>query len=311
MKTGRRKFLGSLAGLLGLGLLGQPAKLLAGDLPRGKRHFACNVYAWVTFFRRQGRDWSANLDAGLREFAESGLKGFEPSVTSAAELETIIPLLKKYGLQMRSIYVGSRLHERGEAEKSAAEVLAIAAAAGKAGVEIVVTNPSPIGGGVDKSDSQLELQAANLNRLGAALRGQGLVLAYHNHDPEMRRSAREFHHMMLATDPANLKLCLDAHWVYRGAGDSQVALFDIVRLYGRRIAEVHLRQSRDGVWTETFGDGDIDYSRLAVELLRLGVRPHLVLEQAVEKRTPNTMGPVEAHRQSLQYAARVFAKLMD
>jgi len=113
--------------------------------------------------------------------------------------------------------------------------------------------------------------------------------------------------MMLATDPDNVTLCLDAHWIYRGAGNSQVALFDVVKLYGPRISELHLRQSSGGVWTEAFSDGDIDYRRLAKELVALGVKPHLVLEQAVEKDSPNTLGAVEAHRQGRRYAEEVFA----
>ena len=141
----------------------------------------------------------------------------------------------------------------------------------------------------------------------AALRKQGIVLAYHNHDVEMRQGAREFHHMMVATDPENLSLCLEAHWLYRGSGNSQVALFDVLRLYGKRIATMHIRQSRQGVWSETFGEGDIDYPRLAKELLALGKRPHLVLEQCVEKESPHTLDALAAHRQDVQYASRVFA----
>ena len=145
-----------------------------------------------------------------------------------------------------------------------------------------------------------DIEAAN--RLGKALKELGMTLAYHNHDPEMRASAREFHHMMAGTDPALVKLCLDAHWIYRGAGNSQVALFDIVKLYGARVAELHLRQSRGGVWAEDFGEGDLDYPRLAAALRALKLHPHVVLEQAVEQGTPKTLDPVEAHRRSAAYA---------
>jgi inosose dehydratase len=111
----------------------------------------------------------------------------------------------------------------------------------------------------------------------------------------------------LGTDPKLLSLCLDAHWVYRGAGNSQLALLDVVKLYGSRIIEVHLRQSTENVWAETFGEGDIDYRAVASQLIRIGVKPHLVLEVAVEEGTPKTLDPVEAHRQSSEYARKVFA----
>ena len=190
-------------------------------------------------------------------------------------------------------------------------ILAVAQAAARVGTRIIVTNPSPLrwGGAEDKSDGQLECQAAAMNTLGKELRGLGMVLAYHNHDVELRQAAREFHHMMVGTDPGLVGLCLDAHWIYRGAGNSSIALFDVIRLYGPRICELHLRQSRDQVWTESLEDGDIDYPRLAAFLAARGVKPHLVLEQAVEAGTPHTMDAVEAHRKTVTYARRVFSGL--
>jgi inosose dehydratase len=113
--------------------------------------------------------------------------------------------------------------------------------------------------------------------------------------------------MLAGTDSELVKFCLDAHWVYRGSGDSQVALFDVVRLYGKRVVELHLRQSRDGVWTEAFCAGDVDYPRLVEALRAQGVNPHLVLEQAVEEKTARTMGAEEAHRRSVAYAREVCA----
>lgn len=271
--------------------------------PAKRTHLATNVYPWMTFYQRQQRDWYADVDQGLSEVARAGLKGFEPIGDSVKQIRQLGPLLAKHDLQMRSIYVNSKLHEAGAAEQSIAEVVAIAEAAKALGTSIVVTNPSPIrwGGKEDKSDQQLREQARNLNTLGGQLRQRGLMLAYHNHDAELRQGAREFHHMLTATDEDNVKLCLDAHWVYRGCGDSEVAVFDVVEHYGPRVVELHLRQSSDGIWTEAFAmQGDIDYQRLFKRLTDQGVTPHLVLEQAVESKSPNTMTAIEAHRRGVK-----------
>jgi inosose dehydratase len=274
-----------------------------------KLHVACNAYSWSVFYQRQGRNFGELLDEGLAEVAASGLDGFEPSFADAAQVDRLTPLLKKHGLEMRSFYVNSTLHEADRADESVRQILAVAPRAKEAGARIVVTNPNPLawGGAQDKSDQQLKVQAAALNRLGAELKKLGLTLAYHNHDMELRQAAREFHHMMLGTDPANVTLCLDAHWVYRGAGNSQVALFDVVKLYGQRISELHLRQSQDGVWTEVFGEGDINYRALAEMLRQASVRPHIVLEQAIETGSPHTMTPLEAFRESTEATRRLFA----
>jgi len=277
----------------------------------GGIHVACNSYSWMVFYQREGRDFNQSLDAGLADVAASGLDGYEPGVGGTGEIDRLAPLLKKHGLAMRSLYVNSELHEADKAKASIASVLSVAQKAKSVGTRIIVTNPSPLqwGGPKNKNDAQLKTQAAALNELGAKLKAMGLTLAYHNHDMELREAAREFHHMMLGTDPANVTLCLDAHWVYRGAGNSQVALFDIVKLYGGRVSELHLRQSRDGVWSETFGAGDIDYAALADALRAHQVRPHIVLEQAVEQGTPQTMKSVVAFRKSTQYVRRLFAEL--
>jgi len=289
--------------------VGQPSRPAETKKP-GKLHLACNVYPWIVFYQREGRDFNKDLDAGLAEVAASGVDGFEPIINAPQDIDNLATLLKKHSLQMRSFYVNSVLHETEQANKSVEEVLAIAEAAKKRlGTRIIVTNPSPIrwGGPENKNDAQLKTQAAALEKLARQLKAVGLILAYHNHDIELRNAAREFHHMMAGTDPAYVTLCLDAHWIYRGAGNSQVALFDVLKLYGSRVTELHLRQSKDNIWTETFGDGDIDYPALAEHLLKIGIRPHLVLEQAVEAGSPKTLLPVEAIRKSSQYARQVFA----
>lgn len=267
-----------------------------------------NVYPWGTFYTREKKDFNKDLDAGLKAVKAAGLDGYEPVLTGVDQVKPLGELLTKHGLVLRSFYVNSKLHDKADADASVKGVLEIAEAAKSLGAGVVVTNPSPIkwGGPENKSDDQLKLQAEKLNDLGAGLKKLGLTLAYHNHDIELRHAAREFHHMLTATDPANVKFCLDAHWVFRGAGDSQVALFDAVAHYADRIVELHLRQSKGGVWTEAFEDGDIDYARLWKVLTEKKVKPLLVLEQAVEAKSANTMTAVEAHAKSVAYAKKLF-----
>ena len=302
MTIDRRTFMNSLAVSAGAAFLPE-MESLAPDFP-----ISCNQYSWITFYAREGKEWGADLDASLKEFASTGLKAYEPAFTHADEVGRLLPVLEKYQLAMPSVYVNSSLHKADEATKSIESVLAIADALKPANTKIIVTNPNPLqwGGSENKNDAELAEQAKNLDKLGAELKQRGMTLAYHTHDVELRAAAREFHHMLLATDPKNVSLCLDVHWVYRGSGNSQVALFDIIKLYGKRIVELHLRQSKDGVWQEAFSDGDIDYRRLVTTLKSMNVTPHLVLEQCLEKTSPKTVGAVEAHRQDLVYVKKVF-----
>jgi len=305
----RRGFIKDLAIAGGAIAMGASSTSIAGQNRSGRLHLACNQYPWTVFYARDNRDFNQELDKGLSEVAASRFDGYEPLANNPQELDRLGPLLKKHSLEIRSLYVNSVLHERDKAQASIESVLAIARRAKELGTKIIVTNPSPIrwGGPENKDDAQLRVQAAAIGKLGRELKAMGLMLAYHNHDIELRNAAREFHHMMAGTDPAYVTLCLDAHWIYRGAGNSSVALFDVLKLYGSRITELHLRQSKDNIWTEAMCDGDIDYEAVAKYLLEINVRPHLVMEQAVEAGSSKTMSTIEASLESSQYARRIFA----
>lgn len=307
--TSRRSFLKNSAAAASLLALAGGERALAFQ----GLHLATNEYPWMVFYQRDKQDFNANLDKVLGEIAECRIQGYEPGLESLEELETLAPLLTKHRLEMRSIYVNSVLHEKQQIQTSLDQILSIARRARDLGTRIVVTNPNPIrwGGPENKSDEQLRIQADGLNQLGNRLSELGLTLAYHNHDPELRAAAREFHHMLVATDPGTVKFCLDAHWVYRGSENSSVALFDVVKLYGKRICEVHIRQSVGGIWTEDLCDGDIDYRHLVEMLAEMQVQPHLVLEQAVEAGSPHTMTAAEAHKKTAAYAWNVFLPLAE
>lgn len=293
----RRHLLSALAGTAAAALVLRRPSNAADPLP--DLHIATNTYPWSTFARRDGKTLELHTDHLLGQIASTGITGYEPIINQPVEFDGLKERLAKHGLEMRSLYVNSLLHDQAKSEASIEQVLAIAARARDLGTTIIVTNPSPIrwGGSEDKTDQQLRHQAKSLDRLGESLKKLGITLAYHNHDSELRQGAREFHHMLTATNSEHVKFCLDAHWIYRGCGNSQVALFDAVEHYADRIVELHLRQSQDGVWTETFAlEGDIDYRRLFDVLRRREIQAHLVLEQAVEAGSPSMLDAVAAHR---------------
>ena len=269
---------------------------------------ATNTYPWLTFAKRADQKFTLHTDELLSTIAGTGINGYEPIIERADEFPDFAEKLDRHGLKMKSIYVNSVLHDPAKVGQSMDDVLSIANASSKLGVKIIVTNPSPIrwGGTEDKDDQQLRLQAKSLDRLGRQLRAVGMTLAYHNHDAELRRGGREFHHMLTATDPQDVKFCLDAHWIFRGCGDSEVAVFDALSHYRDRVVELHLRQSIGGVWTEVFTTkGDIDYVKLIQFLADSNITPHLVLEQAVEAQSANQLSAAEAHHRSWENLASV------
>jgi inosose dehydratase len=268
---------------------------------------ATNVYGWTQLARAAGRDF--DRAAAMADARAAGLTGWEDAFRSAEQVAPVAGDAAAAGLTMRSAYVFGAFHDETLAAASSATALAICDALLPHGVTRFISNPDPLPGGAVKSDAQLRIQASTVQALGQAIRARGGELLYHTHAPEMQAAAREFHHMMAATDPAALSLCLDIHWVYRGAGNSMVALEDIIRLYAPRVSELHLRQSKNGIWDETLGDGDIDLATVATMLADRGVRPLMTLEHAYEDGTPTTMDPVAAHAASVATIARHFGAI--
>lgn len=280
--------------------------------PFNRYPISCSSYNWTTFYKRQGLSWGEDLDFCIRQFAETGLTALEASFENAGQVKALLPYLEKYKITMPSAYVNSILHEPEKAVESIEQVTKIAEALKSAGTHILVTNPTPVAWGkmIPKTDRQIALQTDMLNRLGSRLKSMGMQLAYHTHDSEMAAGATEFHHVLQNTDSDYVGFCLDAHWIYRGCNDSHLAVFDVIRMYGDRIIELHIRQSINGIWTETIGPGDIDYIKMASIFKASNIRPHLVIEQAVESGTPNTMGAVEAHKIDLQQVEQIFKPIL-
>jgi inosose dehydratase len=224
-------------------------------------------------------------------------------ISTGAEANDIGKRLSDHGLAMRSIYTSGNLHSEETAKKEIARLLEIGEKVRSLGTEIIVYNPEAKSG---KSDAELICQSKSMDTLGAGWRKMGLTLAFHFHTTELEFGGREFHHVLCGTDPRNVALCFEQHWSYRASGNSEVAVFDHMKLYGNRSVEVHLRQSANNIWTETFGNGDIDNVRLAAGFKKLPKMPHVVLEQAPENGTPKTMSPAEVIRLSTEYVRGVF-----
>ena len=97
---------------------------------------------------------------------------------------------------------------------NSARLAEAARVAHQSGFEIIVCNADPIGR--DKTEAELAIQASALAELGQELRRLGMKLGMHQHTPELRNGAHEFHEMFRRTKAADVGFCIDTHWLYRG-----------------------------------------------------------------------------------------------
>lgn len=266
-----------------------------------------NAYGWTLLAKRDGHEW--DIERAMAQAKQAGLNAWEHSFYSADEVPLVAEAARKQGLVMRSAYIFGAFHEPDLAKTATENALQIAEALRAVGVRHLIFNPDPLPGGALKTDEQLRTQSAAINELARALTSAGSRFLYHTHDPEMKAGARELHHMLVNSDPEDVSLCLDAHWVYRGAGNSQVALHDVVSLYASRIGLIHLRQSVDGIWSETIGAGDIDYPAFARHLAKHNVKALMVLELCEEKGTPCTLTGTQANAEAKRYLEPLLAPL--
>ncbi len=266
-----------------------------------------NQVPWQQFAKAEGKDWKEAFPEALATCHLAGIGAWEPVLTSAEELGAVVAAVHGAGLDMPSVYCGARLHGA-DADAEVARLAAIGLRLAHHEGQYLVVNPDPVAWSApdEKSDRELETQARSLSRLGEYLAGEGVRLLYHAHDGEMRRDGREFRAMLDAVSDEDMGLCLDAHWIYRGAGNRAEVVNDYVDRYLDRIETVHLRQSRNGVWTQTLGDGDLDWPALARHIVKSGRFPLGVLECAVEPGTEQTLSHEDAHRISRELAERWF-----
>jgi inosose dehydratase len=228
------------------------------------------------------------------------LEGWLTWCSTPAQTQELSTLLGKYGLQLSSLYHGGVYHEREGAEQTVARTLELAKRARDIGCPSINVNPDPIGR--DKTDEELKVQGEFLNRIARELGRIGLRFTVHNHTPEIRNDAREHRANLAYTDTDLVGFCLDLHWVLRG-GQDPIA---ILREAGGRTQSLHLRNSVNGVWSETLGDGEIEYHLVNEALHEIDYRGPLIVELAYEQETRLTRTLVENERLSRGYVRTVF-----
>ena len=124
---------------------------------------------------------------------ELGTDAFRPGVVEKTAAE-----YKAAGVDLVSIYVNTTYYEAAAAEKETATLTELAAVVQPLGVRAIVANPNPKNWDTytPKTDAELQLQAAGLNRLGEALKKRGLALHLHHHWTEVSSKSS-----LTATEP--------------------------------------------------------------------------------------------------------------
>ena len=290
----------TLLGAAGLAAAGRAAAEKTGKPYAG---VSAQTYVWSQVLGRKNQKFEDHLDEILRVQREAGYGGIETMaevVATPERAEAFGALLERHKTRLSGLYSGAALHEREAARAAIERLVGVARRFRTLGCEVLVCNPDPIGR--EKTDAELDTQAAMLGELGRALRETGATVHVHCHAPEMRSGGREFRSNLDKTDPADVFLNADVNWIARGGCDP----YDLLERYAARIGSTHLRNAADGIWTEAFGAGDIDYRRIKTSFDKSPHPVWLTVELAYEAQTRETRPLAENLAASRRYVREVF-----
>jgi inosose dehydratase len=251
-----------------------------------------------------GRPFAEALEQVFQQVAAAGYEGVELPLTlvgTPEDGERVGNLLAASGLQLPSVYASGVLHDE-RANDTVWTVLEQAAEAKQLGMRTLTFNPAPVSGRV-KADQELQTQARWLDQLGSQLQSRGLNLALHFHAPELAQQERELRADLVGTTRANVGLCMDVDWAWRGGSDP-LRLLDA---FGDRLLSLHVRDARDVVWTQALGEGSYDYAAVVARLRALAFDGWINVELAYEEGMTWTRSVEENLRRSREWVRRVFA----
>lgn len=148
--------------------------------------------------------------------------------------------------------------------------------------------------------------ASELNEKGAALKREGLKLAYHNHNVEFARRGRQTaYELLLAnTDPDLVWFEMDVGWV-AAAGVDPIPL---LRAHRRRFRLMHIKDLKASTVPNNafrmdpadIGSGSLDWKRILPVAYGVGVRYFYV-----EQEPPFAEPRMDAARADYDYLARL------
>ena len=211
-----------------------------------------------------GKPYEEALDQVFAQIRAAGYEGVELPLAlcgTPEDVQRVGDLLAAHGLQLPSAYGSGDFHDAA-ANETVWAVLEQAAEAKPLGVRAITCNPTPARGR-EKTDEELRLQARWLDQLGSQLQSRGLNLALHFHAPELAQGGRELWADLDGTTKANVGVCLDVDWAWRGGVEPLM----ILQKYGDRLVSLHVRDAQGGKWAQSLGEGAYDY-RPIIERLR-------------------------------------------
>lgn len=262
MKLNRRMFLTSTTGGIMHAALGNSARPRPG----------CQANAWNLD--------PANFDlllTAVREMKQIGFQGFETNIRfvqpQLVRLREARASLQEIGLEFIGAHTGLPNYENA-ANKAAEQISTLADQARQFGARALVVSHKGLSANGTFHQEDLDRKAAFLNAAGERCSAAGLVLAYHNHQPEFRNHAAEESALLRATDPKHVSFMMDIGHAWLADPDA-ISVFEQHhgRVFGLHVRDFHNRIS------VPLGQGEFPLRQLANAIGRTGWSGWLIDEE--------------------------------
>lgn len=284
------------------------AASVAGAATAQRSQLSVEAYIFQQYASRQKKPLADVIDEVIPFARQAGFNNIELNQEFFAPSlrERVLELLRSNRLAMPSVYVGGAMHEPKLADATIARALGVAAICRPFGCKAVVTNPSPKPAAAPKTDDELRIETQSLNRMGQALLEKEFQLRVHHHTPEMVNNAREWRYILHNSDPKHVSLCMDIDWIHQGGQDP----LTLLREAGKRVTEIHVRNSKNNLWLESVEDGDVDYRQIAAYFAQAAIYPLIVVELAYRDNTVVTRSLPDDLKRSRIYTQQMFRALL-
>jgi sugar phosphate isomerase/epimerase len=302
MKSSRRSFLMKSGSLLGTGMIYGYSKANNILENLGKENVTVGAHPWIYAADLPDYDITPVLDKIFQDVKYAGFDGVELMHHPLRSHHTSLIINEvsvRYGLPVIGTSYGANMWDVSKHQ----EILEDA--------ENIIINLSNVGGRTlgtsvgnapsKKTEEQLDAQAELLIKIIDICNENGVVLNLHNHTYEVTDGMHDLKGTLKRIP--DVKLGPDLNWLERGGVDPIEFLME----YKNQVVFMHLRdQFEDGKWSESLGEGDVNFKTIGKTLRKIKFSGDLIIELAHER----DFEPTRPVRESLKMSREYLKKTM-
>jgi sugar phosphate isomerase/epimerase len=300
----RRAFLkttGVAATAVGVGIT-----LTTATAATAKRKVVVGAHPWVYAATQPNYDLTPVLPQIFADFSYAGMDGIELMHTALNPNDAVArigELSVKHNLPVIGTSFSGAMWDRGQHALVLENAELVVTRLAKLGGRTLGTSVGALRGAAAKAKKtveHLDAQAECLKKIIALGTKHGVVVNLHNHTYEVENELHDLKGTLERIPDA--KLGPDLNWLVRGG----VNPADFIRLYGKQIVFLHLRdQRKDGKWVEAMGEGNMDFHEIATALREVDFSGDAIIELAHEKEFKLTRPLRESVKLSRGFVRRV------